>query len=66
MPTEYWKLEQLRNQPSQGRRLFDKDDSLDLSMLTHDIRGVLDANPAAPVFLCLRSQLHLARPFVRR
>jgi len=34
-------------------QLFDEDDNLDLSMLTHDIRGVLDANPAAAIILYL-------------
>ena len=34
-------------------QLFDKDDKLDLSPLTRNIRGVLDVNPKAAIFLYL-------------
>jgi hypothetical protein len=34
-------------------QLFDKDDNLDLSLLTRDIRGVLDVNPRAAIILYL-------------
>jgi len=37
-------------------QLFDKDDKLDLSLLTKDIRGVLDVNPSAAIFIYLLTQ----------